>query len=104
MNPSEKEREGEREDFAFALTLPAFFSIVLYASSLIMHRANPSRGIDIFELSFLCGIVGVITSITCLLLYRFRTRDILVCQILNILWLVYIIYGIAFLGPLQLQG
>lgn len=104
MSLSDKEKGEEREDFALALTLPAFFSITLYALSFIFYRMNLGRGMDIFEVSFLCGLVAVITSPLCLLIYRFRSREIIKCQILNILWLGCIAYSFVFLGPIGMQN
>ena len=41
------------------------------------------------------------TSGLSLLIYRFRSREIIACQVFDISWLGYIAYSVIFLGLLE---
>jgi hypothetical protein len=92
------------EASAFKLTAPAFLSFVGYgmAEWCRLLRAWES-GYDLFWLSFWCGLVGIITSLSCLFSIKITSYRIIVCQIFNFLWLGFIFYSLFTLGPIGMQ-
>ena len=92
---------SSKDWIAFFLTAPALVSFVLYLLGEWADFLNASHDIrdPLGAFSVYAGMLGVAASIICLCGIRIRSNFILVCQILNGLWLAYIIYGLVSFGP-----